>query len=505
MSSTENLTLDASSKPGRKPIQSEPKNKRTAQNRAAQRAFRERKEKKMQELEVKVQLLENEKLQITNETELLRIQVDTLMNELSKFKGPEAFKMVNKVQDLGELKQLEFTQNAPSSSSPSGESDKSSSSSSTPINMNSANTPTSSCSSTTNKVGNNTYEYQFPSGVNNEPGTLMAQIQQEPSLWKDQSSSDFSSGISTGETPDSLYTPISAGGSKDELNQSNFKGDFKEDVSNFCADLSTVCGTKSCPYPKSQKPNRGGPPSTTTGGMSNSFATSSLNSPSVAKYSPFQTLADNVSVAESTAGDRAADAATSQVNDLQFLFDIPSYDNSLVFGASNPNTFTVPNFMNEEFGDLDAANALTGEDSDPLRNLITEESKDDPLSEFFNRQPLLTSDNLNILNQPENSIAYKAENFNQTADDNEDEQVPDTNSNLMKCSQIWERITTHPRFGELDIDGLCHELKSKAKCSESGVVVDGSDVGELLQQAIGKTETTPKDSAVINQFLKGLS
>ncbi|KAJ3191749.1 DNA-binding transcription factor yap1 [Irineochytrium annulatum] len=46
-------------KPGRKLAQTEPTNKRTAQNRAAQRAFRERKERYVRDLEARVEELEN--------------------------------------------------------------------------------------------------------------------------------------------------------------------------------------------------------------------------------------------------------------------------------------------------------------------------------------------------------------------------------------------------------------------------------------------------------------
>ena len=42
-------------KPGRKPLTSEPSSKRKAQNRAAQRAFRERKEKHLKDLETQVE------------------------------------------------------------------------------------------------------------------------------------------------------------------------------------------------------------------------------------------------------------------------------------------------------------------------------------------------------------------------------------------------------------------------------------------------------------------
>jgi len=86
---------------------------------------------------------------------------------------------------------------------------------------------------------------------------------------------------------------------------------------------------------------------------------------------------------------------------------------------------------------------------------------------------------------------------------------PDTN--LMSCNKIWyviphllrarrtrlfsseisltgncrDRISAHPKFasGELDMDSLCSELRSKAKCSETGVVVGQKDVEEVLSKA----------------------
>ena len=36
--------------------------------------------------------------------------------------------------------------------------------------------------------------------------------------------------------------------------------------------------------------------------------------------------------------------------------------------------------------------------------------------------------------------------------------------------------------GSFDIDGLCSELRAKARCSESGVVVDQKDVDEALKR-----------------------
>lgn len=60
--------------------------KRKAQNRAAQRAFRERKEKHLKDLETKVEDLEKESQATTQENGLLRAQVDRLQVELKEYR-----------------------------------------------------------------------------------------------------------------------------------------------------------------------------------------------------------------------------------------------------------------------------------------------------------------------------------------------------------------------------------------------------------------------------------
>jgi AP-1-like transcription factor len=93
-------------KPGRKPLTSEPTSvgeprlmspqyvdtnvspmqKRKAQNRAAQRAFRERKEKHLKDLETKVSELEKASETANHENERLRGQVDKMTIELNEYK-----------------------------------------------------------------------------------------------------------------------------------------------------------------------------------------------------------------------------------------------------------------------------------------------------------------------------------------------------------------------------------------------------------------------------------
>jgi AP-1-like factor len=88
------------------------------------------------------------------------------------------------------------------------------------------------------------------------------------------------------------------------------------------------------------------------------------------------------------------------------------------------------------------------------------------------------------------------------AQDGEDEVVPgeDVNS-LLNCHKIWsvapcniptdnlltphrDKLSSRPDFkdGTIDIDNLCSELRAKARCSESGVVVDHKDVEAALKR-----------------------
>lgn len=74
-------------KPGRKPLTSEPTTKRKAQNRAAQRAFRERKEKHLKDLETKVDDLEKASEATNNENSVLKAQIERLTVELNEYRS----------------------------------------------------------------------------------------------------------------------------------------------------------------------------------------------------------------------------------------------------------------------------------------------------------------------------------------------------------------------------------------------------------------------------------
>ncbi|KAJ1983036.1 DNA-binding transcription factor yap1 [Dimargaris verticillata] len=80
---------NGSKRPGRKLLTTEAASKRTAQNRAAQRAFRERKQQYVETLEAKVKELEDKEKTTSEENARLRELIDQLRSENSSLKGTQ--------------------------------------------------------------------------------------------------------------------------------------------------------------------------------------------------------------------------------------------------------------------------------------------------------------------------------------------------------------------------------------------------------------------------------
>ncbi|CAO3640674.1 unnamed protein product [Cunninghamella blakesleeana] len=49
-------------------------------------------------------------------------------------------------------------------------------------------------------------------------------------------------------------------------------------------------------------------------------------------------------------------------------------------------------------------------------------------------------------------------------------------------SQIWEKLQDHPIYDLIDMDTLCEELKTKARCSGSGAVILEDDLKKVLEK-----------------------
>lgn len=403
-------------KPGRKPIESEPKSKRTAQNRAAQRAYRERKEKKMKDLEDKVKSLEDENSKINTETDLLRAQINLLKSELVKYKGSGV--ELNLPTTVGKLSHP-VSSNSLNSKASSDFSDSRSSASS--LNDSSPDTD----------VSDTLLKSEFPWSKNNlQLGYYRADDNSGKNIFMDNDTTnnvpDLISGSSSSTSP--LNDNI--------LLDNNSK--FDEQMDPFCEKLNESCVTKECLLERGEE-------------KKNSVSNTSFKNTTTP--SPFGFYNNE------------------QIFNDTFNFNLTPNDDNDPLSFLNDNNFDV----NLAFED-------NAEKYNPIESLVTEESVYDPLKDDTN-----TDFNFNeFIQSSVPSVSTSADNLNSSKGsvdaDNDDEVVP-APEKTFRCSEIWDRITSHPRYTEIDIDGLCSELKTKAKCSERGVVVNASDVNAILEQS----------------------
>jgi len=80
----------------------------------------------------------------------------------------------------------------------------------------------------------------------------------------------------------------------------------------------------------------------------------------------------------------------------------------------------------------------------------------------------------------------------------DDEVVPgEDTTKMLSCHKIWDKLQEHPDFkdGQVDIDGLCSELRAKARCSETGVVVEQKDFDAALKRLPAASRSNPASAA----------
>ncbi|OBZ87625.1 hypothetical protein A0J61_04341 [Choanephora cucurbitarum] len=90
-----------------------------------------------------------------------------------------------------------------------------------------------------------------------------------------------------------------------------------------------------------------------------------------------------------------------------------------------------------------------------------EEGNECRKSEIFNRMEQDLTDRF-LPTQHDASALHKADGF-------------------ISCSEVWAKISAHPRFEEFDVDELCDEIRKRAKCSRNGPVFEEHDVIEVLE------------------------
>lgn len=514
--STTNISLsnDTNTKPAKskkkksRQLDPEARLKRTQQNRAAQRAFRERKEKKMRELENKVTKLTEIQRQNEIESSFLRDQLNLLLLELKKYRPTTE-------NDLKILNYLSKHSND--------------SESSTVPTLNTVDTTTTTTSSSHNTnwldkllLDNDLFTQQlFDNQLHNST---------------DNSASPLSF---SNKYNDNQIVFNSNANSKDQLNSDtalDFDNQFDEQVANFCVKMNEACGTKNNPIPRNKSLVTTDTPFTNSNILSHSpLSSNSLSFVSTSSHTnnsnnnkndlttslPFTNYANNSDVnpfeINTNQNLDSPQLTTSSTNTTTSNNNNNNNNNTSITDEISlngqdakssfdlqflSNDFEIP-FINSElaFPTVNNENDLYFRDTNPLKGTTTNNILDDFIADEENniydeglkiRQSLPTSlfnevpytVQLATTNNKDQFHGHDDDDDNNNIEDGDPQVVPSKDGKMLKCSEIWDRITTHPKYSELDIDGLCAELMAKAKCSDKGAVVDADVVQDVLTKHI---------------------
>ncbi|KAL3264415.1 hypothetical protein ABHI18_000823 [Aspergillus niger] len=451
----------AAKKPGRKPLTSEPTSKRKAQNRAAQRAFRERKEKHLKDLETKVDELQKASDNANQENGLLRAQIDRLQVELREYRkrlswlttgtGVSAMNAIPgaypnnkgsyglqnndfmfdfpKFGDLpgshifnnGQLsKAQQSAKGEPSTATPRNDSrvpgvvSRNSLSSSQSNGVPAGRTPSSASQqgSTPASTRKSTPKVSIYNGTAHSTSTHDSSTTDSPSSSSDshQSQSLSSNGTSPEPTINSPATKAHHNhGAHDGCTYTTIDGE-----ESFCAQLGMACGNINNPIPAVRHNSQ-----------------SASNTPS--QEAPHEDVAGLDMLAQQNGGQ----------------FD------PVLFGDWREPQDAI---LSQDFGTF-------FDDAFPLPDLG---SPSHNLTEAATQQP------------PKKDLIAEIDSKL------DEEVVPgEDKSQMLSCTKIWDRLQSMERFrnGELDVDHLCSELRMKARCSEGGVVVNQQDVDDIMGRA----------------------
>jgi AP-1-like factor len=452
-------------KPGRKPLTSEPTTKRKAQNRAAQRAFRERKEKHLKDLETKVQELEKASDATNHENGLLRAQVQRLQTELREYR-----------------KRLSMNSTGVTRTPPLA------GGFSSMLNTNS---------------NNNNFSFEFPR-FGGLPG---AQLLDNVPLAKNKNTS-VSSGVSsrhnssgralspTSKANGQLTNSPGAMGTSNTQRSGSLNGFFgfdnKSNSDTPRSNTESTTGSQSRVFQfNSGSSSHSDSPSNSSTSPTNQDS-SCGTSPEPSHTSPNQqvdTIKDGYvchgnSEGEVSFCEKLNMACGNPRNPMpRAMSQSDDKPSPAVLAAKSPTPAVngIDYFANQNGGQFDPT--LFGEYRDAQSAIVGD---GDFTGGFFNDAFLNTGygSPFHFGDTPAVQKTNPLEEI-ERIQDGEDEVVPgeDVNS-LLNCHKIWDKLSSRPDFkdGTIDIDNLCSELRAKARCSESGVVVDHKDVEAALKR-----------------------
>lgn len=475
-------------KPGRKPLTSEPTSKRKAQNRAAQRAFRERKEKHLKDLEQKVADLEKASETANKENSALRQQIERLQVELNEYRK-------------------RLTDNK------------------------------SSVSSILGKGTNGGFQFEFPLfglktpahfgiGSNTKPGHFPQPNNATNGMRFDTGSQGGRARSSTNPSSvASTIRPQNKGSSKFDNTPHTTQEQVPTRFSNYYNHNSRDSTSEYIPdgvrISKGESTTSPSCPS-----LSHPGTNSCMTSPESNSHSPLSYKQDQ----REPATEEIVQVLSSENDEPGFhcgVLDDGETSFCEKLGAIacgnprnpiplDPDSKLLPN-LNKVIPRPDPRRThQVGSRFDPVlfrdyRDPMDQANMDlnmsffddaFPMADFSLGSPIIPGTPVGEKAEPELKKPAPAGLENTEDDDSgsEDEAFivkakPD--ANLMSCNKIWDRISAHPKFasGELDMDNLCSELRSKAKCSETGVVVGQKDV----EEALSKAGLKPRDFGIVTK------
>ncbi|PVH99525.1 PAP1-domain-containing protein [Periconia macrospinosa] len=462
-------------KPGRKPLTSEPTTKRKAQNRAAQRAFRERKEKHLKDLETKVAELEKASDATNHENGLLRAQVQRLQVELREYRKRLSLNSAGAGAAAGRSSSLMggfsslLTNNATNSSNFQFEFPRFGGLPGSHILDNGplSKKTTATSSTTTPSSTSATQTRQNSTGRSLSPKSVV------------------NGGSSAGTSPASGVNPQRTGSTNSFYNFNNTS--TTTDASpgqNRVFHFNSNSSTHSVDSPASASSNSAGP--------SSSCDTSP--EPSHASPKNPDTITDGYvchgnSEGEITFCEKLNMACGNPRNPIPRAMSVTKSDaNTTPAGTvptpattdfSNLNSFDF--FANQNGGQFDPT--LFGEYRESQAAIVGD---GDFTNGFFN-DAFPMPDFGSPFHFGDTPAVQKTNPLEEIErlQEGEDEVVPGEDvSQMLNCHKIWDKLANRTDFkdGTIDIDNLCSELRSKARCSESGVVVDHKDVEAALQR-----------------------
>ncbi|QSZ35946.1 hypothetical protein DSL72_007068 [Monilinia vaccinii-corymbosi] len=503
----------SSKKPGRKPLTSEPTSKRKAQNRAAQRAFRERKEKHVKDLEAKVEDLEKASESANHENSILRAQIERMSMELREYKKrlsihgganrspngnvpayaagkglPNVPANPNDVTFQFEFPRFGRFRNSPITN---GSSTIGTSISPTTQNVQSP-TDKSQTSARTQSNASNTFGVgltQTPAQISGDDMSSFSGLFAAPEIMDsgasrnsfDQFGNGTNGSMSSTDSPN-----ISTGGQHTSYSSPSASSHYNNGA-------SSSCGTSPEPTNMQSPYNKAADSTLTTIGEEN--ACSNINS-TPGELSFCEKLNMACGNPKNPVPRTMSEPGINSGNNETAVFDVNGID---WFAQQNNNQFDP-----QLFGDY----------REPQNNILS----NDPfaLDDGFFADAFELPDFNSPFNVPSPTATKK--DLVQQIDEkqNEDDEVvpAEDRSTMLSCNTIWydspnilqedknradhecfrDRLQNCPKVkeGDFDLDNLCKDLQKKAKCSETGAVVNESDFHKIMKNYI---HDPPKSTA----------